>query len=78
MRAVMREQNLGFRLWTPVTCEDWLTACAPVSSDHKMLEMFEWPPTGGDEAFLDDDEERGQWADAARRSLASWVEQNPF
>ena len=77
MRPVMRGQDPRFTFWTPVESEGWLTACAPVSSDHELLEVFEWPPTDGDEAFLDD-EERGQWADAARRSLASWVEQNPF
>ena len=78
MTNIKRGQDIGFICWTPVEGNDWLTASLPFSQEHELLETFDWGRFEADEEAANDDEESRPWAEAGRRSLASWVKENPY
>ena len=79
MSMATRGQDIELLYWTPIECEGWLTACAPLESDHRLLEVFQWTLADeGEPSFIDEDEEAQRWAEISRRSLARWAKENPY
>lgn len=74
-----RGQDLGFLCRTSVESDAWLTECAPLDSVHQLVGEFEWPGLEPEEGpAMHEDEETRAWAEAARRSLSQWMDENPY
>ncbi len=77
MIETKRGQDIEFMCWTPVDGHGWFTECVPLSREHELLEVFEWPLREMEEPFADDDETRA-WAKLVRRARVQRAKEDPF